>query len=187
LGGVFVTGNIVIDAVDMYFDKVAEVEGRVLGQVGFGEYALVMFHRAENVDDPATLRDFVRILKGCSIPVVFPVHPRTRRRLQEFGLWGELEGLGHVKLLPPQGYFEFLALMKNCRVVLTDSGGLQEEATYPRSESLCSCCAARRRGRRPCSTASRASWARTRLWCWRSWRGCWAAGCGCPSGPLRRR
>ena len=131
-GEVFVTGNTVIDAVDMYFDRVAEVEGKVLGQVGFGEYALVTFHRAENVDDPATLRDFVRILKGCPIPVVFPVHPRTRRRLQEFGLWSELEGLGHVKLLPPQGYFEFLALMKNCRVVLTDSGGLQEEATHPR-------------------------------------------------------
>ena len=131
-GEVFVTGNTVIDAVDMYFDRVAEVEGKVLEQTGFGEYALVTFHRAENVDDPAVLRDFVRILRRSPIPIVFPVHPRTRRRLHEFGLWGEVEGLRHVKLLPPQGYFEFLALMRNCRVILTDSGGLQEEATHPR-------------------------------------------------------
>jgi len=87
---------------------------------------------AENVDDPQVLRDFVRVLRGSPMPIVFPVHPRTRRRLQEYGLIGEVERLDNVQLLPPQGYFEFLALMRNCRVVMTDSGGLQEEATHPR-------------------------------------------------------
>jgi len=131
-GEVFVTGNTVIDAIDTYFDRVREVEPRVLEDVRFGEYALVTFHRAENVDSYQVLRDFVKILRRSPIPVVFPVHPRTRRRLQEFGLWGEVEKLQHVQLLPPQGYFEFLALMRNCRVVMTDSGGLQEEATHPK-------------------------------------------------------
>lgn len=131
-GRVFVTGNTVIDALNIYFDRVKEVESRVLEKVKFDEYALVTFHRSENVDDPNTLRDFVIILRDSPIPVVFPVHPRTRKRLHEYGLWHIVERLQHVQVLPPQGYFEFLALLKNCKVVLTDSGGIQEEATHPR-------------------------------------------------------
>jgi len=131
-GEIFVTGNTVIDAVDMYFDRIEAVEEKVVQQLRFDEYVLVTFHRAENVDDPQVLRDFVRVLRGSPMPIVFPVHPRTRRRLQEYGLMGEVERLDNVQLLPPQGYFEFLALMRNCRVVMTDSGGLQEEATHPR-------------------------------------------------------
>jgi UDP-N-acetylglucosamine 2-epimerase (non-hydrolysing) len=131
-GEIFVTGNTVIDAIDMYFDKVKEVEARVMEQIRFDEYVLVTFHRAENVDNPQTLRDFVRILKKSPIPIAFPIHPRTRKRLQEFGLWNEVENIQHLQILPPQGYFEFLALMKNCKVIMTDSGGLQEEATHPK-------------------------------------------------------
>jgi len=82
LGEIFVTGNTVIDAVDMYFDKVREVEDRVLSELKFKEYILVTFHRAENVDNPQVLRDFVRILKKSPMPVVYPIHPRTRKRLQ---------------------------------------------------------------------------------------------------------
>jgi UDP-N-acetylglucosamine 2-epimerase (non-hydrolysing) len=131
-GEIFVTGNTVVDAVDMYFDKVREVEDRVLSELKFEEYMLVTFHRAENVDDPHVLRDFVRILEKSPMPVVYPIHPRTRKRLQEFGLWNQVEEIAHLQILPPQGYFEFLALMKNARVVMTDSGGLQEEATHPK-------------------------------------------------------
>jgi len=131
-GEIFVTGNTVIDAVDMYFDKIREVEDEVLSQVKFKEYVLVTFHRAENVDDPHVLRDFVRILEKSPLPIVYPIHPRTRKRLQEYGLWSQVEEIPHLQILPPQGYFEFLALMKNCRVIMTDSGGLQEEATHPK-------------------------------------------------------
>ena len=131
-GEVFVTGNTVIDAVDMYFGKVREVEDRVLQQLKFEEYALVTFHRAENADNPQVLRDFVRILRKSPLPVVFPIHPRTVKRLREYGLWSEVEGIEHLQILPPQGYFEFLALMRNCKVLMTDSGGLQEEATHSR-------------------------------------------------------
>ncbi|RLG83520.1 MAG: UDP-N-acetylglucosamine 2-epimerase (non-hydrolyzing) [Thermoprotei archaeon] len=131
-GEIFVTGNTVIDAVDMYFDKVREVEDKVLQQLKFDEYALVTFHRAENVDDPQVLRDFVRILRKSPLPVVFPIHPRTRKRLQEYGLLSEVKDIRHLQILPPQGYFEFLALMRNCKVLMTDSGGLQEEATHPK-------------------------------------------------------
>jgi UDP-N-acetylglucosamine 2-epimerase (non-hydrolysing) len=131
-GEIFMTGNTVIDAVDAYFANVEEIEEKILEQVRFSEYALVTFHRAENVDDPHVLRNFIRILKSSPIPIVFPIHPRTKRRLQDYGMWSEVEDIHHLQLLPPQGYFEFLALVKNCRVVMTDSGGLQEEATHPR-------------------------------------------------------
>ena len=131
-GEVFVTGNTVIDAVDMYFDKVKDVEDKVLQQLKFNEYALVTFHRAENVDNPQVLKDFVRILKKSPLPIVFPIHPRTMKRLQEYGLWNKVNNIEHLQILPPQGYFEFLALMKNCKVLMTDSGGLQEEATHPK-------------------------------------------------------
>lgn len=131
-GEVFVTGNTVIDAIEIYFNKVLEIESKVMEKVKFDEYVLVTFHRSENVDNPVTLRDFVRILEKTPIPVVFPIHPRTRKRLTEYGLWSRLESLGHVQVMPPVGYFEFLALLKNCRLVMTDSGGVQEESTHPR-------------------------------------------------------
>jgi UDP-N-acetylglucosamine 2-epimerase (non-hydrolysing) len=131
-GEVYVTGNTVIDAIDIYFDKVLEAERQVLEQIKFSEYALVTFHRAENVDNPQVLRDFIRILIKSPMPLVFPIHPRTRRRLYEYGLWNEIENIDSLQMLPPQGYFEFLALMKNAKIILTDSGGIQEEATHPR-------------------------------------------------------
>lgn len=131
-GEIFVTGNTVIDAIDIYFNKVSEVEDKILQQVKFKDYALVTFHRAESVDNPRVLRDFVRILKLTPLPIVFPVHPRTQKRLNEYGLWDEVKNIPHLQILPPQGYFEFLALMKNAKVIMTDSGGLQEEATHPK-------------------------------------------------------
>jgi len=131
-GEIFVTGNTVIDAVDIYFDKIRDVEEKVTQQIRFERYALVTFHRAENVDKLHVLRDFIRILRKSPIPIVFPIHPRTRKRLQEYGLWNEIEEIKHLQIIPPQGYFEFLALMKNSTVILTDSGGLQEEATHPK-------------------------------------------------------
>jgi len=132
LGQIHVTGNTVIDALDMYFNRVLEVEAKVLEQVRFDEYILVTLHRAENVDDSKTLKSFIEILRKLPVPAVYPIHPRTRRRLHEQGLLSLVESLPHIQLLPPQGYFEFLALLKNCRLVMTDSGGVQEEATYPR-------------------------------------------------------
>jgi UDP-N-acetylglucosamine 2-epimerase (non-hydrolysing) len=108
----------------MYFDRVKEAEKKVLEQVKFSEYALVTFHRAENVDDTHVLKDFMRILKKSPIPIVFPIHPRTKKRLREYGMWNEVESIQHLQLLPPQGYFEFLALMKNCKVIMTDSGAI---------------------------------------------------------------
>jgi UDP-N-acetylglucosamine 2-epimerase (non-hydrolysing) len=96
-----------------------------------GSYALVTLHRPANVDSAEALAGIVGVIAEMQelLPVVFPVHPRTRARLQAAGLWGRLEGMPGVRLLDPLGYLEFLGLMAGARLVLTDSGGIQEETT----------------------------------------------------------
>ncbi len=92
-----------------------------------GGYIVATAHRAGNVDDPARLRLLVDLLLAVPGPVVLPLHPRTRARLEASGLLGELEG-GDVRLLPPLGYVDFTALLTRASAVLTDSGGVQKEA-----------------------------------------------------------
>jgi len=94
-------------------------------------YALATLHRPANVDDPRRLADLVAFLVGVSerLPVVFPVHPRTRRRLEEAALLEALEGRPGLRLRPPLGYLEHLGLVVDAAVVLTDSGGLQAETS----------------------------------------------------------
>jgi UDP-N-acetylglucosamine 2-epimerase (non-hydrolysing)/UDP-GlcNAc3NAcA epimerase len=93
-----------------------------------GGYVLATAHRAGNVDDPARLRLLVELLCSMPLPVLFAVHPRTRRRLDETELLGRLEGSGTVITAPPLGYLETAALLAHARALLTDSGGLQKEA-----------------------------------------------------------
>jgi UDP-N-acetylglucosamine 2-epimerase (non-hydrolysing) len=87
-------------------------------------------HRPSNVDDPDTLRTLLATILKISnrLPVIFPVHPRTRAMIEKFGL-GEMLAVPEIIQLPPMGYLEMLGLMKDARVVLTDSGGIQEETT----------------------------------------------------------
>lgn len=93
---------------------------------GFG---LVTLHRPSNVDDPAMLPEIMRALEDIAegIPLLFPVHPRTQGSIQAMGLQGPGSGL---RLLEPLGYVEFLSLERSARLVITDSGGIQEESTY---------------------------------------------------------
>ena len=96
-----------------------------------GAYGVVTLHRPSNVDDKETLRAILGVLVEISekLPLVFAVHPRTLARMESFGLKGMLDVCDAVKVLPPQGYLEFLALTSSAKVVVTDSGGLQEETT----------------------------------------------------------
>lgn len=95
-------------------------------------YALVTLHRPSNVDDAESLRRIVAFLTDTSerLIVVFPVHPRTKARLEEFGLLPEIEGNPRIRLYPPLGYSDNLNLMRHAAVVLTDSGGIQEETSF---------------------------------------------------------
>jgi UDP-N-acetylglucosamine 2-epimerase (non-hydrolysing)/UDP-GlcNAc3NAcA epimerase len=91
-------------------------------EVDPGDYVLATAHRAGNVDDPARLARLVELVEALPGPVVFPLHPRTRARLEAAGL------LGRVPHTAPLGYLEFTALLHHARAVLTDSGGVQKEA-----------------------------------------------------------
>jgi UDP-N-acetylglucosamine 2-epimerase (non-hydrolysing)/UDP-GlcNAc3NAcA epimerase len=91
-------------------------------------FAVVTAHRAGNVDDPARLERLVDLLAALPLPAAFPLHPRTRARLEAFGLLERLTAAEQVRLGPPVGYLEFSALLQHARAVLTDSGGVQKEA-----------------------------------------------------------
>jgi UDP-N-acetylglucosamine 2-epimerase (non-hydrolysing) len=123
---IFFTGNVMIDTLLRFREKAARSD--VLGRFGIAEksYALVTLHRPSNVDSPAQLRAMITALHriGESLPVVFPTHPRTRGNLERFGI--ACDGL---ILTAPLGYLDFLKLMSCARLVLTDSGGIQEETT----------------------------------------------------------
>ena len=89
---------------------------------------MLSLHRPSNVDDPSTLAALLDVIGEInrSLPVVLPLHPRTRGNIEKFGLTAKLDGL-HI--LPPVGYLEMLGLMRDAKLVLTDSGGIQEETT----------------------------------------------------------
>jgi UDP-N-acetylglucosamine 2-epimerase (non-hydrolysing) len=94
-------------------------------------YAGLTLHRPANVDDPETFSGIIRALEVIQkdLPVIFSVHPRTRRRVEEVLTPARLAALPHLRLIPPVGYLDFLKLLAESRLVLTDSGGVQEETT----------------------------------------------------------
>lgn len=123
-----VTGNTVVDAVYQNLG-IAEKKGNVLKEFDLEprEYFLVTAHRQENVDNRTRLKEILKGLEGVqrefSLPVVFPVHPRTEKRIKELGI-----GVDGLNLTKPFGFLEFLQLESQAKFVLTDSGGVQEEA-----------------------------------------------------------
>jgi UDP-N-acetylglucosamine 2-epimerase (non-hydrolysing) len=114
-------GNVMIDTLLKHRKKAAELKVDKPQH-----YALVTLHRPSNVDDAQVLGGIFEALDEISksIPVIFPIHPRTAKRVTEFGL-----SMNGIRTMPPQGYLDFLNLMATATIVLTDSGGLQEEAT----------------------------------------------------------
>lgn len=128
-GDIYVTGNTVIDAVMQHMPLAGKKSG-IMKKIRFKRFALVTAHRAENVDDPLVLRNFAEVFENSPIPIVYPVHPRSKKRLRQLKIWDKLKR-ENLQLLPPVGYLDFLILMKNCEMIVTDSGGIQEEATVP--------------------------------------------------------
>jgi len=126
------TGNTMIDTLVRLLPRIDAARAWEPLGLAPGGYLVVTLHRPANVDTPERLGRLVDLLVEISaaLPVVFPVHPRTRRNLAAFGLWDRLAGERRVQLLDPQPYPEFLSLVKHSAGVLTDSGGIQEETTY---------------------------------------------------------
>jgi UDP-N-acetylglucosamine 2-epimerase (non-hydrolysing) len=124
-------GNVMIDSLLKHLVTAERSDVRERLGVAGSDYAVVTLHRPSNVDDPAVLRHILRALARVSrhLPVVFPVHPRTRKNITDFGLEAEGELWGDYRLTEPLGYLDFLRLYSGARLVLTDSGGIQEETT----------------------------------------------------------
>ena len=131
-------GNIMIDSLEMMRPAI-EVR-RFFEALGLpaGAYGVMTLHRPSNVDDRERLAGLCEVIAGVAqrLPMVFPVHPRTRQRLIAFGLWDRLAGIKGLRLIEPAGYVDFMSLVFNSRFVLTDSGGVQEETTYLRIPCL---------------------------------------------------
>ena len=129
-GEVALVGDAMAD-VTLAFAPLASERSRAIEENGLepGRYAVVTAHRAGNVDDPARLERLVALLEALPVAAIFPVHPRTRARLEAAPkLLARLERAPLLKLVRPLGYLDLLALARSARAVLTDSGGLQKEA-----------------------------------------------------------
>jgi UDP-N-acetylglucosamine 2-epimerase (non-hydrolysing) len=144
---IFLVGNTMIDSLLIFKDRANE--SPILNQLGLcvgtsknggrhsaRPYALLTLHRPSNVDEAEAFRNILSGLSELSrkLPIIFPVHPRTRKRLEEFQFGeyfqtGATENRNGIRLIDPLGYVDFLCMMKNARLVLTDSGGIQEETT----------------------------------------------------------
>jgi UDP-N-acetylglucosamine 2-epimerase (non-hydrolysing) len=128
---VHLVGNVMIDT--LLGNREKAEDSTILEELNLspGGYAALTLHRPSNVDDAAV---FGRILDALDViqrdmPIVFPIHPRTRKNLSGSPLGARVEGMGNLRLLDPVGYLDFLKLMSCAKLVLTDSGGIQEETT----------------------------------------------------------
>jgi len=125
-------GNIMLDSFELLGPKIRAANLAAKFGLGAQRYGVVTLHRPSNVDDREKLAQIVDELAAMAtqMPLVFPVHPRTRQRLGEFGLAGKVERSPHVRMTDPLSYIEFMSLVVDSRFVLTDSGGVQEETSY---------------------------------------------------------
>jgi UDP-N-acetylglucosamine 2-epimerase (non-hydrolysing)/UDP-GlcNAc3NAcA epimerase len=128
-GRIELVGDVMAD-VSLAFASVAEERSTALADHGVspGDYLLVTAHRAGNVDDPDRLCRLVELLEALPHTAIFPLHPRTRARLENAGLLERVLAAPHLRVTPPLGYLDFLVLARHARAILTDSGGVQKEA-----------------------------------------------------------
>ena len=125
-GKIFVTGNTSIDAIKQNI-KLAEKKSNI--KVDSDDFVLVTLHRGENVDNKETLSSIFSGFLNSGANIILATHPRTIRRLREFGMYNKIKNSKTLSLLPAIGYFDMLHLMKKCKFIITDSGSIQEEAT----------------------------------------------------------
>ena len=128
--GVHLVGDVMFDASRMFAPLALERPGPAAHGLEPGGYLLVTIHRAAATDTPEALDRMVQVLSSLGQPAIFPVHPRTRAKLQPSGRWQALEQVPGLVLAPPAGYLDFTNLLINARAVVTDSGGVQKEAYF---------------------------------------------------------
>lgn len=125
-------GNIMMDSFELMRDKIEAEKSPEKYGLEIGNYGVVTLHRPSNVDEYDTLNRLVKQLTDVSkkIQLIFAVHPRTRNSLQKHNLWDKLNAVDQIKLVEPISYVPFMSLVKSAKLIITDSGGIQEETTY---------------------------------------------------------
>jgi UDP-N-acetylglucosamine 2-epimerase (non-hydrolysing) len=128
---IHLVGDLLVDALRQFEGQARALAGWQRWGLPAGGYALVTLHRPVNVDQPGPLADSLALLRQVSerLPVLFPLHPRTRRRLEEHGLFETFAHLPGLTWCEPLDYLEFVSILSGARVALSDSGGVQLEAT----------------------------------------------------------
>jgi UDP-N-acetylglucosamine 2-epimerase (non-hydrolysing) len=139
-GEVHTVGNTVIDAINLCLAKgngnnnYTPHDRGIVQSLGIDkqedDFVLVTLHRSENVDQIEIIKQVLMALSDSNLEYIFPMHPHTLKRIQEYGLINRIGK--RIKIIPPLGYLDFIRLMKMCKFVITDSGGVQEEITSPR-------------------------------------------------------
>ncbi len=125
-------GHVMIDSLINFSEKAAESTIMEELDIEKGNYGLITLHRPSNVDNIevfSKLIDAFEVIEK-DLKLIFPIHPRSRKMIQNFGLEDKVKDMQNLVLLEPQGYLDFMKLLHNSKLVLTDSGGLQEETTY---------------------------------------------------------
>lgn len=130
------TGSRIVLTGDIMNDVLLSTVERFDIPVSRGDYTVCTLHRAESVDDRQNLSSILHGLAKCGKRVVFPVHPRTRKRLIEFDLMGELDRADNIELSEPRGYLEFVSLLAGADKVVTDSGGVRRESYILRKPTI---------------------------------------------------
>lgn len=124
---IHVTGNTVVDACKRNLEIALE-NNNIDDKIQFDKYIILTMHRAENVDDKERLTNIVKSLIDLPYNIVFPIHPHTKKSLKEINLYDKIKDSEHIQITKPLGYLDFLHLISKSTLILTDSGGLQEEA-----------------------------------------------------------
>jgi UDP-N-acetylglucosamine 2-epimerase (non-hydrolysing) len=129
---IFFVGNIMIDSLIQYKDKARNSDILKTLKMEAENYALITLHRPSNVDSENGLLTILNAFEDISksIKLIFPIHPRTRKQIKEFGLEEMVKNMSNLLLTEPVGYYDFLKLQMEAKFILTDSGGIQEESTY---------------------------------------------------------
>lgn len=125
-------GNVMIDSLIHFLEKAEQSLIHDDLRLIRDEYVLVTLHRPSNVDNPQNFEKIIRVFEAIQKekPIVFPIHPRTQKNIEQFGLGKRINRMENLKLIPPLGYLDFMSLQKHAFFVMTDSGGMQEETTY---------------------------------------------------------
>jgi UDP-N-acetylglucosamine 2-epimerase (non-hydrolysing) len=129
---IHLVGNIMIDSLEMLREKIEGQSAYRAFGLEAGKYGVVTLHRPSNVDDPQILQKIGNILVEIAetVPLIFPIHPRTRKNLEGMHLLTEMERSKKLFLPEPLNYVRFMSLVFTCHFVITDSGGIQEETSY---------------------------------------------------------